>query len=184
MAEAYPTPLAGQRITATLLRSMQPQVARKTADTSITASTTATADPHLQFSVEANGVYTWHGWLKFDGSTGGDFLVAFNAPSGALGEWGGHGTGITVIGSSSTPTLETDTVRTNGYMVRTESNDVTQSRTYGCLGVGSALTAFISGTLRVSSTAGTWALTWAQGSSSATATTLYTDSYINLQRIA
>jgi hypothetical protein len=184
MAEAYPTPLAGQRLTATLLRSMQPQVARKTADTSITASTSATADPHLQFSVEANAVYVWEGWLKFDGATGGDILVAASVPSGSLGEWGGHGTGITVIGSSSTPTLETDTVRTNGYMVRTESNDVTQSRTYGCLGVGNALTALIFGTLRVGSTAGTYALTWAQGSSNATATTLYTDSWIKMQRIA
>jgi hypothetical protein len=89
-----------------------------------------------------------------------------------------------VIGSSSTPTLETDTVRTNGYMLRTESNDVTQSRSFGALGVGSALSVFIKGTLRVGSTAGTWALSWAQNASNATATTLYTDSYIMLQRIA
>jgi hypothetical protein len=184
MAEAYPTPLAGQRITASLLRSMQPQTLRKTADTSITASTTPTADPHLTFSAEANAVYTWWGWLKYDGATAGDLLVSFTAPSGSLGEWAGHGTGITVIGSSSTPTLETDTVRTNGYMLRTESNDVTQSRSFGALGVGSALSVFIKGTLRVGSTAGTWALSWAQNASNATATTLYTDSYIMLQRIA
>lgn len=184
MAEAYPTPLAGQRITASLLRSMQPQVARKTADTQISASTTAVADPHLTFSVEAGAVYVWEGWVKYDGATGGDVLLSFSAPSGSLGEWAGHGAGITVIGSSSTPTLETDTVRTNGYMQRTEANDVTQSRSFGALGVGNALTAFIKGTLRVGSTAGTFALTWAQNASSATATTLYTDSYISLQRIA
>lgn len=184
MAEAYPTPLAGQRLTASLLRSMQPQTLRKTADTSITASTSPTADPHLTFDVTASAVYVWWGWLKYDGATAGDLLVSFTAPSGALGEWAGHGTGITVIGSSSTPTLETDTVRTNGYMQRTESNDVTQSRSFGALGVGNALTVDIKGTLRVGSTAGTWALAWAQNASSATATTLYTDSYIALQRIA
>jgi hypothetical protein len=184
MPEAYPTLLAGQRITASLLRAMQSQVARKTADTSITASTTPVADPHITFSVEANAVYVWTGWVKYDGATGGDVLLSFNAPSGALGEWTGHGAGITVIGAASTPTLETDTVRTNGYMIRTESNDVTQSRSFGALGVGNALTVDIKGTLRVSSTAGTFALTWAQNASSATATTLYTDSYISLQRIA
>lgn len=184
MAEAYPTPLAGQRITASLLRSMQPQVLRKTADTSISASTSPTADPHLTFSAEANAVYVWWGWAKYDGATGGDILLSFTAPSGSLGEWTGHGAGITVIGSTSTPTLEIDTSRTNGYMQRTESNDVTQSRSFGCLGVGSALTVSLHGTLRVGSTAGTFALAWAQNSSSATATTLYTDSYITLQRIA
>ncbi|MFJ5967877.1 hypothetical protein [Streptomyces sp. NPDC093060] len=184
MAESYPTLLAGQRITASLLRSMQPQVGRKTADTSITASTTPVADPHITFNVEAGAVYTWVGWVKYDGATGGDILLTFTAPSGALGEWAGHGAGITVIGAQSTPTLETDTVRTNGYMQRTESNDVTQSRSFGALGVGNALTVFLKGTLRVASTAGTFALSWAQNASNATATTLYTDSYISLQRIA
>ncbi|WP_435279183.1 hypothetical protein [Streptomyces sp. 1222.5] len=184
MAEAYPTLLAGQRLTASLLRSMQPQVARKTSDTSILATTTPAADPHITFAVEASAVYTWMGWIKYDGATGGDVLLSFSAPSGSLGEWAGHGAGITVIGAASTPTLETDTVRTNGYMQRTEANDVTQSRSFGALGVGNALTVFIKGTLRTSTTAGTFALTWAQNASSATATTLYTDSYINLQRIA
>lgn len=184
MAEAYPTPLAGQRLTAALLRSMQPQTVRKTSDTPITASTTPVADPHLTFSVEANAVYTWWGFVKYDGATGGDILLSFTAPSGALGEWTGHGAGITVIGSTSTPTLEIDTSRTNGYMQRVESNDVTQSRSFGALGVGNALTVDMKGTLRVGSTAGTWALSWAQNSSNATATTLYTDSYITLLRVA
>jgi hypothetical protein len=184
MAEAYPTPLAGQRITAALLRSMQPQVIRKTADTSRAATTTNVADPHLQFSAEANAVYVWNGWVKYDGAAAADLVITFSAPPGSLGEWAGHGVGITVIGSTNTPTLEVDTSRPNGYMLRTETNDVTQYRTYGCLGVGAALSVFIAGTLRVGATAGTWSLDWSQSTSSATATTLYTDSYISLQRIA
>ena len=184
MAEAYPTFLAGQRLTAGLLRSGQAQTLRKTSDTAITASTTPAADPHLTFAVEANAVYTWWGWVKYDGATGGDVLLSFTAPSGALGGWTGHGAGITVIGAASTPTLETDTSRTNGYMQRVESNDVTQSRSFGALGVGNALTVDMKGTLRVGSSAGTWALSWAQNSSSATATTIYTDSYITLIRVA
>lgn len=184
MAESYPTPLAGQKLTAGLLRSMLPQVIRKTADTSRSATTTNTADPHLQFAAEANAVYAWHGWIKYDGATAGDLVITFNAPTGSLGEWAGHGVGILVIGSTSTPTLETDTVRSNGYMIRTETNDVTQFRTYGCLGVGTPLALYINGMLRVGSTAGTWSLDWSQGTSNATATTLYTDSWISLQRIA
>jgi hypothetical protein len=184
MAEAYPAFPAGQRITAALLRSNQEQVARKTADTARSAVTTTAADPHLQFDVVANAVYRWHGWLKYDGATTADLVVSFTPPSGSLGEWAGHGTGITVIGAASTPTLETDTVRSNGYMLRTESNDVAQFRTYGCLGVGNPLSVFINGVLRVGPTSGTWSLDWSQSVSSATATTLYTDSYVSLLRTA
>lgn len=183
-AEAYPTPLAGQRITASLLRSMQPQVARKTSDTSRAATTATTADPHLQFTVVAGAVYVWWGWIKYDAATGGDLVLAFEAPSGSLGEWGGHGPGSVVISSSATPTLQTDSVTTQGYMLRIESNDVTQLRTYGGLGAGTALTIPINGMLRVGASGGTWALDWAQSVSNATPTTLYTDSYICLQRIA
>ena len=184
MAEAYPTFLAGQRITAALLRSAQPQVARKTADTARSATTTNTADPHLQFEVTANAVYAWSGWIKYDGDVAADLVITFTAPSGALGEWAGHGVGITVIGATNTPTIESNTSRSNGYMLRTESNDVAQFRTYGVLGVGNPLSVFINGTLRVGSTGGTWSLDWSQSVSSATATTIYTDSYISLQRIA
>ncbi|MFI8301575.1 hypothetical protein ACIGCZ_37335 [Streptomyces nigra] len=185
MAEAYPTPLAGQRITASLLRSMQPQVARKTADTQRAATTTAVADPHLTFEVEANAAYIWDGWLKYDGATGGDLIVDFTAPTGALGEWGAHGAGIVVIGADDSPlVLQTDTVQSTGYMVRLETNDVAQFRTYGTLGTGNALTLLIAGTLRTASTGGTFSLDWAQGTSSATNTTLFTDSWLKMQRVA
>lgn len=184
MSEAYPVLLAGQRITASLLSSMQPQVARKTADTARASTTATSADPHLQFTVVANAVYTWWGWVKYDAATGGDLIIAFSAPTGSLGEWGGHGPGSLVISSNSTPTLQTDSITTQGYMLRVESNDVTQLRTFGGLGAGTGLTIPINGILRVGSTGGTWSLDWAQSVSNATATTLYTDSFIVLQRTA
>lgn len=184
MAEQYPTVAGGQRITGALLRSMLPLTARKTADTPRTATTTATADPHLTFEVEANATYIWTGWVKYDADIAGDFLLDFTVPSGALGEWTGSGAGNPVTGSSATPTLRIDTVGVNGYFVRTESSDVSQSRTYGGLGAGQYLTVIMDGTLRVGSTGGTFSLDWAQGTSSATATTVYTDSWIKLQRTA
>lgn len=172
MAESYPTFLAGQRITAALLTSAQPLVARKTADTSRASTTTFAADPHLTFSVEANAVYIWHGWIKYFADPVPDLQVNFTAPTGSLGEW--H---QIAAGSGAT------TTNTTGQSVRLESNDIVSGRNW--YGVSDwDLGAVIHGTLRVGPTAGTFALQWAQTSSSATATILYTDSWISMQRIA
>ena len=188
MAEAYPTPLAGQRITASLLRSMQLQTARKTADTPRSATTTATADPHLQFEVEANAVYAWWGWLKYDAPAAGDINIDFSVPSGALGEWSALGVGIgRVVGATdaATPVVQADTQASTGYMVRVETTDVAAARAFGGLGTaGTPLSVDLKGTLRMGSTAGTFSLDWAQRVSDATATTVYTDSWIVMLRIA
>lgn len=186
MAEAYPTYLAGQQITASLLRSGQEQVARKTSDTPRTAVTTTSADPHLQFEVAANAAYRWYGWLKYDGPTAADLSLDFSAPSGALGEWMAIGAGHSpVIGASVAPALITDTQDARGYLMRVESNDVTSARSYGCLGTGGTpLTLALNGTLRTSSSAGTFSLDWAQFVSNAVAVTLYTDSWLSLLRVA
>ena len=185
MGEAYPTYLAGQRLTAALLRSSQIQVLRKTSDTPRSATTTATADPHLQTDLVANGVYIWEGWLKYDSPTAADINIDFSGPAGLLGEWTAIGVGSPVVGSTSAPALQTDTQASTGYMTRLETNDVMAARSYGGLGTGNTpITLHLKGTLRVASTAGTWSLDWAQFTSNATATTLYTDSWIWLLRIA
>ncbi|MFI9200152.1 hypothetical protein [Streptomyces sp. NPDC053048] len=172
MAESYPTFLAGQRLTASLLTSALPQVARKTADTSRASTTTFASDPHLTFSVEANAVYVVDGWIKYFADPTPDIQVKFDAPTGSLGEW--H---QVAAGSSTTTTT------TVGYSVRTDTNDLTVSRNF--YGVSDwDLGAVIHATLRVGSTAGTFALQWAQSTSSATATIVYTDSWLRLQRIA
>lgn len=184
MAESYPTFRAGMTVTGALLASMQAQVTRKTADTAKTSDATTAADPHLQFSVEANGVYIWNALIIYDGHIDGDLNIDFTAPTGSAGEWGGMGAGRPVTGASATPTLRIDTAGVSGYMVRTETSDVTSARSYGCLGAGTTLSLILSGTLRVGSTAGTFSLDWAQQASHATATTLFTDSYMWLQRIS
>lgn len=184
MAEQYPTLAGGQRITGTLLRSMLPQTTRKTADTSRSATTSATADPHLTFDVDASAVYILHGWIKFDADTAADLKVLISAPSGALGEWTALGAGNNVVGSNATPTLTLNTQGGTGYLIRTESAELGVARTHGGLGAGTVLTLLIEGTVRVGSTSGTVSLDWAQSASSATATTLYTDSWLCMQRIA
>lgn len=186
MAEAYPTFLAGQRLTAGLLRSSQDLVLRKTADTSRAATTTTVADPHLQTDLPANSVWVWTGWLKYDTPTAADINIDFSGPAGLLGEWTAIGVGSSpVIGSTATPALQTDTQDARGYMLRVETNDVTAARSFGGLGTGATpITLQFKGTLRVGATAGTWSLDWAQFTSNATATTLYTDSWFWLKRIA
>jgi hypothetical protein len=183
MAESYPTFRSGQNPTGELLESMLPKVARKTSDTSRTNST-VTADPELQFSVVANGVYIWDAFLIYDGHIDGDINIDFTVPAGSSGEWGGMGAGRPVTGASATPTLRIDTAGTSGYMVRTETSDVATARSYGCLGTGTTLSLIFMGMLRVGSTAGTFSLDWAQQATLATATTMFTDSWIRLQRIA
>jgi hypothetical protein len=172
MPESYPTFAGGQRITAALMRSMQPQTVRKTADTERSATTTYADDPHLVFAAEANAVYQMWGWIKYFADPTPDIKIQFSVPSGCLGEWAWN-----MPGSG---TLTTGTV---GYSIRTETNDVTAGRT----GYGTSDSTHMTpmgGTFRMSSTAGNIALQWAQNTSNATATTLYTDSFLIFLRIA
>lgn len=184
MPEAYPTPLAGQRLTASLLRSMQTQTLRKSADTARAATTTQAADPHIFMDTVVGAVYRFHGWLSYDGLAAADIVIGFSAPAGSQGTWGGHGAGITVTSATAGGGTQQDAVSTWGYNIRLETSPIGATRTYGCLGVGTPLGLFLYGTLRVGATAGQFALTWAQNASSATATTVYTDSYLDVLRIA
>ena len=182
--EQYPNPAAGQRITGALLRSMLPQTARNTSDTPRTTTTAAVADTHLIFDVAANGVYAIHGWIKFDGDNAADLKIQLTVPTGAAGEWTAVGTGNNVVGSTAAPALQLNTQGGTGYLVRMESREINVSTNYGALGAGVGLTLIVYATVRVGSTAGTVSIDWAQASSSATATNLFTDSWLQMFRTA
>jgi hypothetical protein len=185
MSEFYPTPLAGQRITADLLRSMLPVTARKTGDTTRSATTTPAADPHLQFEVVADATYIIDGWIKYDSPIAADIIFDFSTPSGALGEWVGYGTGHSpVISTNSGGTVTLDTVSSRGYLIRTGSNDIAAALSYGGLGVGTSMVVLINATLRTVGTAGTYSFDWAQNTSDAGSTTVYSDSWLRMQRTA
>ena len=155
---------------------------RRTSDATPKASTTTvTADTQITFTVDANATYTIEGFLKYSGP--GDFQMGWSIPTGALGEWHGIGNGTTVASSSNSNTIQTDVSTSWGYTLRTESTDIAATRTYGGISTNT-YGVQVRGTLRVSSTGGTFALTWAQGSSNATGTILYTDSYIRLEKVA
>jgi hypothetical protein len=172
VAESYPTLLAGQRLTAALLRSMLPQIVRKTSDESRSATTTFADDTHLTFAAEANAVYVMDGWIKYFADPTPDIQMQFTTPTGTLGEWAwlmpGSGTGAS---------------GTTGYSIRTDTIDVSGSRTgYGTSNSNHFTP--VSGLFRIGTTAGSITLQWAQNTSSATATTLFTDSWLRFQRIA
>jgi hypothetical protein len=158
----------------------QRQTKRRTSDATKTSNTTIAADTQITFPVDANGVYMLDGLLKYSGP--GDFQMGWTFPSGTLGEWQGIGNGTTVIGYAS-GAIQTDTSGTFGYMVRTETSDITISRTYGGIST-SVFGVQVRALFRVGGTAGNIALAWAQGTSNATATTLYTDSHLRLEKVA
>lgn len=152
----------------------QTRVALKTADTSRTNNASPTDDPHLAFTVAANATYAVDGWIKYSALVDLDITIDWNVPSGALGEWTGHGSGLGTTGQS-----------TNGYSIRTETNDVSQPRNFsGTTSAAGEYSVLIYATLRVQGTGGTYALQWSQGNTGGTATTVYTDSWLRLTRIA
>ncbi|QCX81283.1 hypothetical protein C9F11_38500 [Streptomyces sp. YIM 121038] len=152
----------------------QSVTALKTADTSRTNNATPADDPHLAFTVAANATYTVEGWIKYSALVDLDITVDWTVPSGALGEWTGHGMGLGTTGQS-----------TSGYSIRTETNDVSQPRNFsGTTSAAGEYSVLLYGTLRVQGTGGTFAMQWSQGNTGATATTVYTDSWLRLTRIS
>lgn len=159
----------------------QRQTKRRTSDATKANTITPATDTQITFTVDANAVYLVDGWLKYSGP--GDFLIGWTFPTGTQGEWCGIGNGTTVVSGTAGNGTQQDIVSSWGYAVRTETTDVGSTRTYG--GIGStAFGVMVRGTFRVGATGGTLALQWAQGSLHATATTLYTDSYVRLEKVA
>lgn len=171
MAERYPIVRAGKRVTGAFLESFQPLVVRKTADTS-RSTTSASADPELQLTVEANATYLVTGVLHCSNTTAvDDIAIDFSAPSGADGTWAGVGLAINAASDSGS--------------ARFASQAVTSSKSYGTSnGGGTAPTpVLINGMLITGSSSGTYSLDWAQNSATGTLT-VYQDSWLRLDRIA
>ena len=143
--------------------------AQKTATESVTSSTTLQDDDHLSVSVAASSVYELSAMLVYDGDAAGDVSIQWSLPSGASISW--YLSSITGGGAAATD----DRIA--------HSTNVSPAA-LGCLGAGTTLAAHILGLVTVASTAGTFKLTWAQGTSSGTATRLFAGSYICLRRVS
>lgn len=146
--------------------------ARKTADTA-RSSTILAADPHLSVSVAANSVYAIDAYLSYSADTEADINFRFDAPSGAA---------ATIAWNA----LQFDGLSSEGLIERNISLFILSSNP--AAGAGSlsveAVAALPKGLLITGGTAGSFTLTWAQWSSSGSASTLHTDSYIRLEKFA
>lgn len=167
MANKYPVINAGTTPTVTVLNEMLPLEAMKAGNTSRTSTTALTADPDLVFALEANATYDFEMELLYNGGTNGssDLKFAFTGPAGY---------GMTLGNISVTIPAGV------GIGGGTQATTFTS----GTVGAGNALMTRVTGRLTTSSTAGNLTLTWAQNTSSATATTLTAGSKMRARRTA
>ncbi|MEN9523688.1 MAG: hypothetical protein RL065_2065 [Bacteroidota bacterium] len=141
------------------------QFAEKSADESVTSSTTLQDDNDFTFSLGANQTYEVTGLIKASCGSTGLIKVQFVAPSGS-------------------------TEFINVFINRTATDDVsfvtspTSSFNIATAAVSSTTDVImINGKVKTSSTAGTFKLQWAQKTSNSTATTFYTDSYLKVTSV-
>lgn len=147
-----------------------PLIVRKTADESVTSSTTLQNDDHLLFAIGASEVWKARIVLRYSAATDGDLKVDITAPSGATGWFAGMGLHA----------LVTDTF---GNL---SSRSFTVFGAGGFQFGGSGEGALVLMELYVvnSTNAGNVQLQWAQGTSSGTATTLTAGSNLEAHRFA
>jgi hypothetical protein len=141
---------------------------RKTADESVTSSTTIQDDDHLFVSVAASVTYEVLVFVLYEGATTGDMTIGFSGPAGATFDWAPGGQ------------------RNDNATIQVDRGLISTTKIVGTSGTGAAnhAVAMIHGILIVGTTAGTFRFRFAQGTSDATATTVLTGSYMRLKRIA
>lgn len=169
MATTYPVPLAGQRITASLLTSMLPITVAKAVDETVNNSNTLQNDNELVLAVTANAVYHLQMFLLYNTTDAADIKIAWTYPTGMTMTW-------THRAFDSSITAVTGVI----YMgALTEVNTVSMG------GAGSnSIGLMINGLVRVSSTAGSLQLQWAQNSATAVNTKVLANSWMKLTRTA
>jgi hypothetical protein len=143
-----------------------PLAACKASDTTRTRTTTLTADPDLTLTVAANATYAVTAALLFTGPKGaGFFQWDFSVPTGATFEY------VAVY-------------NTTALAVSVQALGAGGDRWANTAGTSSPQPLYVSGTLVVSSTPGSFAVEWAQHTSNRTATSLKAYSNLVAQRIA
>lgn len=148
----------------------QQQVALKTADESVTSSTTLQDDNHLSITLQANTSYWIDLFLITDGATAGDIKLAVFIPSGTF-RWITNGLDAATTGTSGDVNRR---VKGGGAVVGTD---------VGTAGAGTSTVIPARGIVRIGATGGLTWLQWAQNASSATASRVLTGSMMRALRV-
>lgn len=168
---AWPEVLAGQAITGTLLTNLMPVTAIKTASTSRASTTAISADPELQFTVEAGAEYVGEFYFRISGVSTAFMDAQWTTPAGATGSW--ESTGRLAGTETSDAGVRTSVRMALNAEIRLATVSTTSAQTVG-------------GTFRITmgGTGGTVSIDWAQGVSNATGTVMEADSWIKVRRVA
>jgi hypothetical protein len=170
----FPVLSAGHKVLGTewdtILKFVQPLYVRKTADQTVTSSTTIGDDSQLLVAVDANATYEVWCHIIYTAGTVGDLKIGWSGPTSATFDWviGGADAGSTAIGSTYRG-----------------ANTISGTDVAGGPGSGNpAMVTRPSGVLITSSTSGTFKFRWAQGTSDATSTVVKSGSIMALRRLA
>jgi hypothetical protein len=157
--------LAGENLTAQRLNEETGWAIRKASDQGVTSSTTLVTDNTLTWPVTANTNYLFDMYLIYTGGTAGDIKIGWAVPSGSTMSWAGEG-------------LDEDlTYKNVGALTETSVSP------YGAVSTSSGRMILVAGFLSVASTAGNFAVRFAQNASSATTTTMRAGSFGILFRV-
>jgi hypothetical protein len=142
----------------------------KSANESVTSSTTLQDDDELSVSVAANSTYEVTCFLKYDGPTAADLKCQWVVPASATFDFA-------LMRLATTAGAFTDDA------TDWNTDSAAGSFLIGTIGSGTNAAALFHGVLIVGATAGTFKLQWAQSTSDATPTRILARSTLVLRRI-
>lgn len=149
-----------------------PTIVRKTANETVTSSTTLQNDDHLFFAIAANEIWTFECTIFYNADADApDLLVAFTAPTGATIRYGGIGASLTTA-----PSAATDVDFSSVGAVAPTTLEFGASAGDGTL--------FLKGIVVNGANAGNVQLQWAQKVSDVNPTRLLTNSFITAHKVA
>lgn len=171
---------AGQKVTATQMQSLARDITtvEKSADESVTSSTTYQDDDEITFPNLSAGTYWLNGSLFYTGSQSGDIHMHWTWPAG-----GGGYFSWTAVGLHDTWTDSVGGGR--DAQIQAGCHNLSSPTDEAWFGVGTLFSRPVIWTGRlVLAVAGTLTLQWAQYTSNGTATTVQAGSYFTLEKIS
>lgn len=141
---------------------------RKTANETVTSSTVLQNDNHFNFFIQSREIWELDFTIFYDGDTAGDIQFGLSVPALAVVRMGLVSLGVAAAG-------DTFDMRSISYTAG--------GNTVGAAGAGTVLMASFKAIVVNDTASGNVILQWAQGTSSATATTVFANSYMKAQLV-